>query len=467
MWNLRKDGSIYPEQKSISRVCDASGATTHFITTFNDITAHKEAEAAIRRLAHFDLLTGLPNRALLNERMSYTLGRSKRNNEQFALIFLDLDRFKNVNDTLGHLIGDELLIQLAQRLRSALRDEDTVSRLGGDEFILLLPGTDTDGAARVTAKLLDVTAPPYRIDQHELTCTASIGIAIYPGDGDSFEKLSMSADTAMYRAKKAGRNTFRFFTNEMQKHSARALKLENALRRAPANDEMTLHYQPQLALAYGRVVGAEALLRWHNAELGEVVPAEFIPVAEDSGMIVPIGEWVLRQAARQMRNWLDSGVAPSVVSVNLSAVQFRQADVVERIVGILADEHLPAKYLELELTESATMDNPLAGIAFLKKLRERGLRMVIDDFGTGCSSMSYLRRFQTYKLKIDQSFIRELSADPEDEAIVMAIINLAHSLGLKTLAEGVESRAQLAFLREKGCDEVLPANSMSAPAEVT
>ena len=385
-------------------------------------------------------------------------------------MFLDLDRFKNVNDSLGHRVGDELLIQLARRLKLALRDEDTISRLGGDEFILLLPATGADGAAHVAAKLLETTAPAYCIDQHELSCTASIGIALYPDDGDTLEALSMRADTAMYRAKKAGRNTFRFFTHEMQTSSTRALKIEHALRHALDNDEFQLHFQAQLALDEGQIIGAEALLRLNTSELGSISPAEFIPVAEDSGLILPIGKWVLRAAARQTRSWLDAGLAPMVVSVNLSAVQFRQAELIQVIAQILSEENLPAMHLELELTESVTMDNPLAAIAVMGQLHELGVRMAIDDFGTGYSSMSYVKRFQAHKLKIDQSFVRDLTSDPDDEAIVTAIISLAHSLGMKTIAEGVESKEQLDFLRAKGCDEMqgyhlsrpLPAEAFAA-----
>jgi diguanylate cyclase (GGDEF)-like protein/PAS domain S-box-containing protein len=452
IWNRRKDGSVYPEWLSISRV-EREGRTTNYIGTFIDITQHKEAEASIQRLAHFDPLTGLPNRSLLDERVRHDLSRAHRGRESLALMFLDLDRFKNVNDSLGHRIGDELLIQVAQRLKGTVREEDTVSRLGGDEFILILPSTDAAGAAHVAAKLLEVTAPPYRIEQHELSCTASVGIAIYPADGESFEALSMSADTAMYRAKQRGRNAYCFFTAEMQERSARALQLENDLRRALEHGELHLRYQPQFAIEGRRLVGAEALLRWQHPELGMVSPAEFIPIAEESGLILPIGEWVLRMAVRRMRIWQQAGLPLLTVAVNLSAVQFRQANLTQLVSAILDEEGLPAEFLELELTESVAMDSPLAAIETMDKLRELGVRISIDDFGTDYSSMSYLKRFRVHKLKIDRSFVADLASDPDDEAIVAAIISLAHNLGLQTIAEGVESEAQLAFLNRKGCDE--------------
>ena len=452
IWNRRKDGSVYPEWLLISRV-DGDGAPTHYIGTFIDITQHKEAEASIQRLAHFDALTGLPNRSLLEERVRHDLARAHRGREALALMFLDLDRFKNVNDSLGHRVGDALLIQVAERLRRAVRDEDTVSRLGGDEFIVVLPSTDADGAAHVAAKLLEVMAPAYRIEQHELTCSLSAGIAMYPADGESFEALSMSADTAMYRAKQSGRNAYCFFTAEMQERSARNLQIENDLRRALENGELRLHYQPQFALTDRRLVGAEALLRWQHPQLGMVSPVEFIPIAEECGLILPIGEWVLRAAVSQLRVWQQEGLPPMTVAVNLSAVQFRQANLTDVVSRILDAEGLSAQFLELELTESVAMDNPLAAIATMDKLRALGVRMSIDDFGTGYSSMSYLKRFRVHKLKIDRSFVADLAADPEDEAIVTATISLARDLGLQTIAEGVESEAQLAFLRAKGCDE--------------
>jgi diguanylate cyclase (GGDEF)-like protein len=378
---------------------------------------------------------------------------AQRNHAQLAVLFLDLDHFKNVNDTLGHHAGDQLLIEVAKRLQEVVRDEDTVSRLGGDEFVLL-PGTDAKEAAHVAEKLLHAIAQSYQIEQHELTVTPSIGVALYPGDGEDFEILCRRADIAMYRAKRDGRNNFRFFTAEMQASSARNMQLENALRRALERNQLYLHYQPQMGLLDGRIVGVEALLRCKNPELGVISSAEFIPIAEDSGLILPIGEWVLRNATTQLKRWIDNGMEPMAVAVNLSAVQFHNTDLPQLITQILEVADLPAQYLELELTEGVAMDDPLAAIAVMDKLHERGIRMSIDDFGTGYSSLSYLKRLQVYKIKIDQSFVRDITIDQEDEAIVDAIISLARSLGLKTIAEGVETEQQLTFLRDRGCHEM-------------
>jgi diguanylate cyclase (GGDEF)-like protein/PAS domain S-box-containing protein len=454
VWNRRKDGSLYPELLSIIRVFDKKGEVSHYIGISSDITQHKAAQERIQRLAHFDPLTGLPNRALLNDRISHEFSVAQRHHTQVVVMFVDLDHFKNVNDTLGHRIGDALLIAVATRLKSTVRDVDTVSRQGGDEFVLILPDTDADGAAHVAGKLLEAFAQPYQIESFELTVTLSIGIAIYPGDGENFEVLAKSADAAMYRAKHDGRNTYRFFTMEMQARSAQNLHMENALRRALERNQLLLHYQPQISLRDGRIIGVEALLRWQHPELGMIPPADFIPLAEESGQILKIGEWVLRSAVRQIKAWMDDGLVPMVMAVNLSAVQFRHPHLPELVTQILDEEKLAPQYLELELTEGVAMDDAPAAIAVMDRLHARGIRMSIDDFGTGYSSLSYLKRFKVYKLKIDQSFVRDIGNDPEDRAIVVAIIGLASSLGLQTIAEGVETEGQLAFLREQGCDEV-------------
>jgi len=454
IWNRRKNGSIYPEWLSISKVFDGDGTLTNYIGIFSDISQYKAAQDHIQRLAQFDALTGLPNRILLNDRTSHALSMAHRSHAPLALMFLDLDRFKNVNDSLGHRIGDALLVALGQRLSAAVREQDTVSRLGGDEFVLVLPDTDADGAAHIAAKLLETVVQPYQIEQHELTITSSIGVAMYPGDGVDFESLSKCADIAMYRAKQEGRNGFCFFTSEMQARSVRTLQLENALRRALERNQLSLHYQPQISLRNDAIIGVEALLRWQHPELGMISPAEFIPIAEDSGQILQLGEWVLRTAARQCRAWMASMPVPLTMAVNLSAIQFRHPNLPEMIIQILEEEGLPPCCLELELTESVAMDNPQAAIVVMDRLHACGIRMSIDDFGTGYSSLSYLKRFQVYKLKIDQSFVRDISLDPENETIVGAIISMARSLGLQTIAEGVETPQQLAFLRDQGCDEV-------------
>jgi len=421
---------------------------------YEDITEQKRIEERIHYLANFDSLTGLPNRTQLNDHLNDALGLAKRSNGHLALMFLDLDHFKDINDTLGHSIGDALLIELAKRLRLVLRAEDTVTRLGGDEFILLLPGVNALEAAQVAQQLLDAIAQSYWIEHYDLVLTASIGIALYPEDGSDLEILSKSADAAMYHAKQEGRQCYRFFTPEMQAHSERNLQLVNALHHALERGQLHVCYQPQITMHDGRIIGAEALLRWHHPELGMVSPAEFIPIAESSGLILQIGEWVLRTAVRQVKAWMDAGFAPLIMAVNLSSVQFRHSDLPELVTRILDEEGLPPEYLELELTESVAMHNPQGVIAVMNNLHERGVRMSIDDFGTGYSSLSYLKKFKVYKLKIDQSFVRDISTDPEDKAIVSAIINLARGLGLQTIAEGVETEGQLAFLREQGCDEM-------------
>jgi len=433
---------------------DSKGEAVGAIESIRDITERKAANEQIEHLAHFDFLTGLPNRTLLTERVMQTINKVQHKAESFTLMFLDLDHFKNINDTLGHRIGDKLLVDLAERLKNALSEQNMVSRLGGDEFILLLPSLDADGAEQIAAKLLKDIAQPFYIEEHELTVTPSIGISIFPYDGVNWEELYRSADIAMYHAKQGGRNAYRFFTADMQRSSARRLQLENALQRALERDELLLYYQPQVSLENNLVVGVEALLRWQHPEFGMISPAEFIPLAEDNGSILPIGEWVLRTAVRQMKSWLEAGLPSMTVSVNLSAIQLRQHNLPQLVMQILDEVMLPSKYLELELTESVAMKDPEMAVAMMSTLNERGVRLAIDDFGTGYSSLTYLKRFQINKLKIDKSFVRNITTDPNDEAIVAAVISLAQSLHLNTIAEGVENEDQLQFLRKKGCQEV-------------
>ncbi len=419
-----------------------------------EISEHKKSEQRIVNLVHFDQLTGLPNRMLFHDHLKYALSLARHNGNHLAVMYLDLDHFKDINDSLGHSIGDQLLLEIARRLKATLRAEDTLSRQGGDEFMLLLPNTDANDAALIAAKLIEVVSQTCHLEPHQLIVTASIGIAIYPHDGETLELLTKNADVAMYRAKQEGRNDFRFFAAEMHAKSSRNLQLANALRHALQHNELELHYQPQLSMLNEHIIGTEALLRWQHPELGTITPSEFIPIAESTGQIIQIGEWVLRKAVSQLKSWLDAGMTPMVVSINLSAVQFRQPNLPELITSILNEIDLPNQYLELELTEAATMENPAAAIEMMNKLHQCGIRMSIDDFGTGYSSLSYLKKFMVYKLKIDQSFVRDLTDDPEDKAIVTAIINMASSIGIKTIAEGVETQGQLDFLRLQGCDEV-------------
>ena len=453
IWNRRKNGALYPEWLLIQTMRDSKNNLTHYIGTFTDLTERKETEERVKWLAHFDPLTGLPNRTLLHIRSNLAISLAQRRHEPLALMFLDLDNFKNVNDSLGHGIGDELLKQFADRLSTSVREQDTISRLGGDEFVLILPGADTDGAAYLAERLLSIAARQYNIERHEINLTVSIGIAMYPTDGTDFDTLWRSADAAMYRAKQSGRNDYCFFTTEMQARSARTLQIDNALRRALERNQFSLVYQ-QLSLDTNRIVGFEALIRWKHPQFGNIPPDEFIPIAESNGQIIPIGEWVLKTAVRQLKTWRDNGLCDFTISVNLSAVQFRHHRLPELVMNILDEAGVPPECLQLELTEGVAMENPTAAITVIEELRKKGINISIDDFGTGYSSLTYLKRLDLYSLKIDRSFVQDIPSDTEDMAIVSAVISLAGSLDMRTVAEGVESREQLEFLRSRGCTEI-------------
>lgn len=408
-------------------------------------------------LAHYDALTGLPNRLLLQDRLRQALAKARRDDRALALLFIDIDRFKFVNDTLGHAAGDELIRQVGQRLGAAVRESDTVARVGGDEFIVLACGIDNaQKAGAVAQKLLDALAPACMLDGHELVVSASVGIALFPADdgGGEAGELFKKADAALHKAKELGKGQHQFYSAEMNQAGVERLKLENNLRRALAARELTLAFQPRIDLKTRRVTSVEALLRWKSRALGPVSPAQFIPVAEETGLIVPIGEWVLREACRQAKAWQAAGLPPLRVAVNLSARQFRRFDLIKTIEHVLADTDLAPHYLELELTESLAMQNARQTVATLSVIAAMGVSIAIDDFGTGYSSLAYLKRFPVDSLKIDQSFIRDIASGGDDAAITKAIIAMAHEIKLRVVAEGVETEAQQRFLERHHCDEM-------------
>ncbi len=425
------------------------------LITMNDITDHKRYEERIEYLASHDELTGLPNRALIRDRISQAIAQARRAGAQLAVMFLDLDRFKVINDGYGHPMGDALLKETACRLSKLMREGDTVARLGGDEFLILLPNLRRSADAYVVAqKILDSFERPLRLEAQEAHVNTSIGVALYPQDGHDVDTLITNADLAMYRSKDLGGGVYQFFNAEMSRETVRRVQLETHLRVALAQRELELRYQPKVNIATGRITGCEALVAWNHPGIGHVPPAQFIPVAEESGLIVPIGDWVLRTACAQNRAWLDAGLGPITVAVNLSARQFVGQEVVEWVMDALATTGLPPSMLELELTESLIAEDPDKVAATIRQLKAQGVRFAIDDFGTGYSSLSYLKRFPVDSLKIDQSFVKNVGTEPDDEAISLAVISLARSLRLKVVAEGVERAAQLDFLRMHGCDEI-------------
>ena len=412
------------------------------------------AEERVEHQAHYDLLTDLPNRVMFNDRLILALAHANRHRKMLAILFVDLDRFKTIVDTLGHAIGDHVLRGVAERLSGSLEEGDTLARLGGDEFVILLPQIHrADKAVKLAQKVLEALKPAFYFSGHELHITTSIGIALYPYDGEDADTLLKNADTALYRAKEQGRNNYQLYTPAMNARAFERLALENSLRKALERKEFLLHYQPQQDLKTGEITGMEALLRWQHPDLGLVYPAEFISLAEETGLIVPLGEWVLRTAAAQNKAWQKSGLPPLVVAVNLSARQFQHHDLVESVARVLKETGLDARWLELEITESIAMQNADYTIIILRDLKEMGIQISMDDFGTGYSSLSYLKKFPIDTLKIDQSFVRDLSTDANDAAIANAIIVLAHSLKLKVVAEGVETAEQKAFLKEHDCDK--------------
>jgi diguanylate cyclase (GGDEF)-like protein/PAS domain S-box-containing protein len=455
IWNRRKNGEIYPEWLSISCIRDNRGEVTHYIGIFSDMSERKETEQMIEHLAHFDALTGLPNRNLMREQLIQAIAAATRHQRTVALMTINLDRFKNINDTLGHQIGDLLLVDTGHRLKQSVREDDSVARTGGDEFgIVLADLSHPQDAALVAEKILRELEQPTDIAGHELVITCSIGISLHPHDGIDAEDLLKNADTAVHFAKREGGGFYQFFTPQMNTAAHERLIMENSLRRALDRQEFVLHYQPQVDLESGIIVGTEALVRWLHPDMGLVPPAKFIPLAEDSGQIVALGEWVLRTACSQGRRWIDQGHEHLRVAVNLSARQFRQKNLVKLVESALVESGLPPTALELELTESLLMDDPDQAVGTLHELREMGVQFSVDDFGTGYSSLSRLKRFPIHKLKIDKSFVRDIASDANDAAIAQAVIALGHSLQLKVVAEGVETPEQLKFLRHHGCHSI-------------
>ena len=450
----RKNGDVIWISENARALFDASGTCVGYEGTVEDITERKLYQARIEQQANYDTLTGLANRSLLQDRLEQALLTATTYQTKLAVVFVDLDRFKFINDSLGHHVGDELLKVMAERLGSCVRECDTVARLGGDEFVVLVTGQSAaDQVRSVVERMLTVVSQPWVTAHGEFNVSCSIGVAVFPNDGTDAQTLLKHADSAMYRAKESGRNTFQFFTRELNTLMTERLELESRLRRALERDQFLLHYQPRVDLTSGRIIGAEALIRWRLPDQGLVAPGRFIPLAEETGLIVPIGKWVLKAACAQNRRWQDEGREPIVVSVNVSARQFRQDNLVRTVAEVLQETGLEPSYLELELTESMVMHDPAQLVAMLAELKRLGVHIAVDDFGTGYSSLSYLKRFPVDRLKVDRSFVEHLATDADDASIVRAIITLGHNLGLKVVAEGVEKLEQVSFLQRHHCDE--------------
>jgi diguanylate cyclase (GGDEF)-like protein/PAS domain S-box-containing protein len=448
----RKDGSSYPTKCKLQLV-EPKDSHSEILVWIQDLTERKQMENTIRQMAYYDSLTGLPNRNLLNDRLAVALANASRNYQKVAILFLDLDHFKTINDSLGHEAGDQLLQQVSLRIKGILRKQDTIARMGGDEFIILIPGlTDTDHTARLAEKILDAVTPVFKIGDNELYIGCSIGIAIFPDDGMEIKTLLKNSDLAMYRAKEKGRNTFQLYTPSMNFKAMERLAVEKNLRKALDREEFELHYQPKINLKSGQIAGMEALIRWDSPELGMVMPNQFIPIAEETRLIIQMGHWVLLTACQQARIWRETGLPQTPISVNLSVVQFTHPNLVSEISKILKQTNTPPHYLELEITESVLMKDTTLAVSILNKLSALGIKISIDDFGTGFSSLNYLKNLPLDYLKIDQTFIKDFNLRT-NSAITKAIVTLAQSLDMKTIAEGVETEEQRKFLTELNCDE--------------
>ncbi|MCG8510075.1 MAG: EAL domain-containing protein, partial [Rhodospirillales bacterium] len=453
--NKKKNGELYWEYASVSPITGASGDITHFLAVKEDITVRKNYEEQLLRQANYDDVTKLPNRVLALDRISQALARAHRDRTQVGLLFIDLDRFKDVNDTMGHAAGDRLLREAGERLVECVREGDTVARFGGDEFILILPDLAAPQNAEIVAeKILNDMARPFEIDGQEVFATASIGITIYPLDANDPHALMRNADAAMYRAKEMGRNRVQFFTRELNEQALERVRIESHLRHAIDRGELDLHYQPIADLRTGRLAGAEALLRWHSPEIGTIPPDQFIPLAEDSGLITSLGNWVLNRALTQFGEWAGGSIQLSRMAINVSSRQFRGTSLIDALNQAIASSRISPDKIELEITESLLMEDYPETSQVFDQLTRTGIAFSVDDFGTGYSSLNYLRRFPVKCLKIDRSFIKEVVADPDQAALVKAIINMAHSLNLSVVAEGVETAEQFSFVCDNGCDMV-------------
>ncbi len=451
---VRRNGVEAAIEDSASPIHDRQGRVSGAVIVFRDVSAARALTLRMSHLAQHDSLTDLPNRVLLNDRLVQAIAMAHRHRQKLAVLFLDVDRFKYINDSLGHVIGDRLLQSIAQRLLACVRNSDAVSRQGGDEFVILLSEiAHAQDAAIIADKILLALSTPHRIDQHDLHVTGSIGIVTYPDDGTDVETLVKNADFAMYHAKSSGRGNYQFFKPEMSVKLAERQSLEYGLRHALEHQEFVLHYQPIMSMGTGAMTGIEALIRWHRPQRGFVPPTHFIPIAEESGLIVPIGRWVLREGCRQVRAWRDAGLPPVRIAINISAVELRTKDFVAGVRAILAETGFEPNYLELELTETFLMEDSASTVAVLQALKDMGVQLALDDFGTGYSSLSYLKRFPIDSLKIDRSFVRDLTTDAENASIVSAVIGMGNSLRMRVVAEGVETQEQLAFLQGHSCPE--------------